>query len=576
MKTGWLPFLKSLFLKHPFLFWFVYSAVLFLLTHYFIGNYYEVYEFMHPALLSGKLMDGVPGDLTYPIVNIGLAHLYLWLYTLSANTPWYDGLMAITFILSTAVIFTSLAITLRPKTNTAVLIFFNTSIFFLFLADQIINWNITRTAFLTCIAAFVWFALVVIPQKLSRQNLLPLFLTGLLFTLGTIIRPETGELILLLAIGYLLLCYGLKKEVWLKSLPLFIPVLLIAGYVAYDRHTSTEFYMQVEPATDYQINIGNTISITEMKTTEDSMKYVALRAGIINDPSKISTAFIKRVAGNRSMFVFNSTNFYRAVTILQQSIKDSYPMFLVNLILLGIGIIFLWATPSALVRLLLFQLFFWSLIFGITYFMIMENRLFSPLLFFAAMAGILFLCQHNFHQVLHQQKSYGYTLSILFLAVTMAQLFSLQNTSVKYQADIKTNHLVYEQLKKEAAHKIIAPDTYTFMVIFFNNFLPFQTPDFSIFKKIFLLDIESLSLKPAYRTFLNNNCHCNSTHIEELYDYLYDHRQEVVLVGNAKRIHLFESYLKIVHHRAYSFTLLTTLPAGATAETTHLSTFQLH
>ncbi len=561
--------------KPVFLFHFAWSTLLFLLTKYFIGNYYEVYEFIHPATLCGKLMDGQPANIIYPIANVGLSGFYVWLYTLASNVPWYDYVMALTIIISVVVIFRAVHFTLREKTNTLVIVLLNTALFFIFIADQIVNWNITRGAFIACIAAFVWFALVVLPQKLSQQTLLPLLLNSLLFTLGTMIRPETGELILLLTIGYLFLSYGFKKEVWLKSLTLLIPVLIIAGYVAYDRHTSAEFYMQLEPATEYQIGIGNTISITEMKTPEDSIKYVALKAGIINDPQKISYAFVTRVIGNKSMFVFTSTKFYRAVNILQQNIYNSYPLFLFSLVLLFIGIIFLFATPLALVRYLLFHLFFWSLIFSITYFMIMESRLFSPLLFFSAMTSIVFLCQYNFHQVLHQQKWYVFAIPILFLAVAIVQFSSLQNTSTKYKADIKANHMVYEQLKKQAAHKILAPDANAFMIIFFNNFLPFQTPDFSIFKKVFLIDLEALSLRPAYRIFLNYNCHCNSTNLGEFYDYLYAHKKEVVFAGSAERFKLFETYLRIVHHRPYTFRTVSTLPNGATNETNGLSIFEI-
>lgn len=565
------PTSRYLFL---FLLYTVWAFLLFLFTKYCFGNFYEVYEFIHPATLSGSLTDSVPVSFISPIALFGLGEIYRKLYLTYPGFAWYDYGSATQIILSSALIFYSIHMLLKQYLSRLKILLYNTVVFFLFISETIVNWNCTRTAFLACIASFIFWISYQTTHLNSKLNWVSFVITALFFAVGIADRPEVGELLLLLIFIYFLCFPKIETKSILGFLPFLIPSFLIIGSIYYSTRSSTEFYDLLDPVTEYEIGVGNMVDVHQMKTIEDSMKFVALQSGILNDPQQISYAFVMRLVMPFPSGYFNFFSLSRALNILREIVCQHYPSILINVGVFLFVFYFLLGNARWRFRYLLFNLLFGLIIFGITYFMTMEGRLFAPLMFFYACAMILPTFQISILS-LSSKNNWMKLTSISFLLICGVLWFLRMNTTIKkYENDISKNRVVYEQLKKQTANKIIAPDANAFMVIFFNNFLPFQTPDFTIFKKIFLIDIESLSLKPAYRNFLDTNCICNSTNLGEFYDFLYAHKNEVVFTGSVERFKLFETYLQLVHHRPYRFHVISALPNGASTETSRLFTFQ--
>ncbi len=573
MKFNFSDRFYSAFQKHHFFFHLGLSAFLFLLVKFFLGNFYEVYEFFIPATLCGKLMDGMPANIIYPIANIGLGQVYIWLYSLNADVPWYDWMMAAFMVLSTAVVFSAIFASLCQQGRAWQITAFNVALFLLFIAEHIVNWNITRGAFIMCIAAFICFALILAERKFSMRMCCMLLANAALFILGFLVRPESGELILILGTGYLFFRYGFKKEIWLRFLPFIIPAVCVAGYLTYERHQSTEFYLQLEPITEYQIWLGNMVPISEMKTAEDSMKYVALKEGIVNDPEKISNEFVKRVVAGKSSLRLEKDLFVRAASILLESIKAYPHLLFLNLFLTTIFFVS-FIRKGKWLGYIFFHAFFWALIFSICYLMVMEPRIFGAALFFYTAGNLIFLFQSGcFSQF--KPNALKHSLIAAGCITILAQLYLMNISRNDYEKNIIQNRLRFQALENTARNNLLVPDANAFMIIFFNNFTPFQTPNFSAFKKVFMMDLETKSLHPGYRSYLDKNCGCNSADLGEFYDYLYSHKEEVVLVGELHRWQFFESYLKIVHHKNYSFKSVGFIPPITISTDLQTDTIQL-
>lgn len=528
------------------------SIILFLFTKFIIGNYYEVYECIPPTAISGKLMDGNPGNIIYPIASILLSDFYVILYSYLPNIPWYDYMMASYLIIACAIIFSAIHLYLTTEKNftTWKVILINCILFFLFIADNILNWNYTRTSFIVCISAFIWHTFSLLRHRQLIKNVYSTLTVLILFSLGTLIRPEVGQLICILIIIWSLFYKGLIKNFSLMILPYFFPVLLISGIIYFDRLTTDEFYIQLNPFTEYQIAHGNVVDICEIRTPEDSMKYIALRQGVLNDPENITIDFMNEIVDKNPISFLNCSMVKRAIEILKN--LASYYWHVVTLVLLlAITCTFhFWSIKHGGGRFLFFTMLYWAVVFSISCLMTMEARIFQPLLFLYLSCALLFLLKHRSFVI------NKFIIKILVMSIPVflsANLIQLMKTKNEYKYRILINRLRYEQLKEAANNKILVSDGAGSMILLSDNFLPFQNVDFSSFRKIFMIDMEAITLAPAYQYYLNKNCNCNPKSLGELFDYFYKNKKELILVGSPKRIKLFQDYLKVIYQKNYGF-----------------------
>jgi hypothetical protein len=183
----------------------------------------------------------------------------------------------------------------------------------------------------------------------------------------------------------------------------------------------------------------------------------------------------------------------------------------------------------------------------------MEMRVFVPIMLHTTLLNLLFFSNRIagcFSKLTASKKLF---LSIFLLFLSFYEINNLKDEAESYRKKIAQNKVGVEKLAEMAEGKIIVPDAYAFMVLFFNNFSPQALPDLAAFKAIYLMDIETLSLSPDYKLFLDKHCKCNSSDLAAFYDYLYSIRKDVVIVGNEQRIKFFEHYLREVRKRTYTF-----------------------
>jgi hypothetical protein len=522
------------------------SVVLFSIICVYIGFYCESYEYINTATFSGRITDNTPAYILYPITNIGLGHLYKLLFYYFPGFSWYNLAMTLFFIISVAAILYSLIISYNYKT--AFIIFF---FLIFFIADSIVNWNITRVSFLLCISASALLIAQISTPLFNNGGIISVVYT-VLYTIGYLIRPESGILIMLLNLPVLILIIGFNKKLISSSL-IFIPSILISVLIYTDKSTTNEFYVKLNPIEEYRIAKGNILPIDSMASVEDSMKYVALRSGMLNDPAIINYDFVNRIVSGGSFTLFNSDDIGQTVNKIKSLILDQQQMitvyFVVNALLLffitlSTREIFIW---GAIQLLLIITIWF------VTYLMTMEMRVFVPLMFNAILLNII-IFHDKLGQIFVRSKLYLlYVIVILLFFNVILAFVNIQNSSENYKSAIAQNRINLNQLKIASKNKILVPDANTFMILFFNNYLPVELPDLNAFNKVFLLDIETLSLSMDYRSFLDKNCNCNSTDLAEFYDYLFSIREDVVLAGDEERVRMFENYLRIVRKRNFYF-----------------------
>lgn len=87
-----------------------------------------------------------------------------------------------------------------------------------------------------------------------------------------------------------------------------------------------------------------------------------------------------------------------------------------------------------------------------------------------------------------------------------------------------------------------------------NSSFPFDIPDFSSFKKIYLFDSDVLYLVENYNAYLRENCNCNAGNYADFMDFLVTKKEELVIISNEERTDLMTYYCSKVRKENYLFT----------------------
>lgn len=536
------PFLYSVFL----------ATFLCLFAYAFLGIYYEEYESAFEAMFNGSFTEGIPWDNFFYMAYLGVGELFALLTTKLPRVMWHDWLLAFSLWLSVVVIFTSIWVRFQGQLKTWQIALFNIALFAIFILDNGLNFNLTRVSFLVCGAAFIWFALIALEKPFNRSQLPAYVLCSLLFILGFLIRIETGILLFGFMLSYVYARKGIGKDLLLKTLPFAIPTVLITGGVVYDIATTSQHYKLVETGAEYQMSLGNVVPLETMKTPEDSMRYMGLMGGIVNDPAYVSYSFIKSILAPKSPWEIDVRLLTRAVQLLAERLSRYYCILTIYGLLLICAFRLLWADKKALFRYLVYTACFWGLLFLITYKLKMEHRVLSPFLFFFVSGNFCLLLPHGFMQLV-KSKVIRVALAVVGIYAVAAATGQAYALTIDYKSNIKFNRERYAAFESAAKGKIVVPDFHVYKVMYFDNALPFKKREAGPFKKVFQMDMSAYSLIQPYRAYLDSNCKCNSADLGEFFDYLQANKQDFVFAGVPQRINLFQSYLNIVHHKAYIF-----------------------
>jgi DNA-binding XRE family transcriptional regulator len=181
----------------------------------------------------------------------------------------------------------------------------------------------------------------------------------------------------------------------------------------------------------------------------------------------------------------------------------------------------------------------------------MENRIFQPMISIFIVL-ILYKLLSNEALNINQLISKLIVLFVLPLSIFIS-VFDFKNISNNYQLRSHDNQFLNTKIRDTARGKILVPDYFVFIPMFFYSNRPFEQFEFKSFKNVFMLDIETYSLTPDYVTYLNKHCNCNSKDLASFFDYLFSIKEQVLIAGNERRIRVFENYLKLVRKRRYHF-----------------------
>lgn len=533
-----------------------------LLVHYVLGSEWDDYDGFAAQLFSGYLTPEPFWDF-YSFGELFVGHLYAALHKLAQPVPWFAIFLHFYFITSTTILLFVFAELVKRKylQIKAWVMFVLTSVIFL-LVFSIDIIHLTHTvAFLfsgSALLGIMW----LMNQSYNSWRRSAFYLGFLLlFTIGFLTRTETG-LGASLVVGVFLLLYEKSfKRLLQILLPPALVAIVIMGYVSY-RSNEIPFLKAVELNLFYVADGYQNKPNYSNQSAIDSIKHEAIVGFFVNDESELTVELIQQMAEEKMEYEaanpapYSHSLFVAWFLVQPRILENLFLCLFDSLLLLFTFLLFFQRKPARkfIVFFVGYQVFFLLTLLSLAYFVKMENRHFIPLLQLHTFCNLLFVIEAG--AVDYFTKSFRSLtfFSTLIFALCIAALFKNFQEKKISATRIEKYKAAIEEVNEIGKGKILLLDVNSSALIHGTTFSLVKLPNIS---KILLYDMGELALIPNYKKYLDKECHCNSSHVPEFYQYLYENREQVLFISTDSRINFIQNYLRIVHHLGFRFAKIT-------------------
>jgi hypothetical protein len=529
------------------LFW---TLLFYLLT----GIEWDFYDGFVTNFPSGYLTGEPYGD--FYIYGFALmSYLYAFLHTVIQPVPWFSLFSLFFFLAGTSIITSTLLNLLQSRVKKQWHLFVIGSVVFLLLfVSSLTALSLTGISFLCCGIALIGISRL---GNYRGRNAAYYISFLIVYTWGFLMRFESGLGGSLIVGVFIILTANSFKQILKILLPPALIALSILYYVQ-QIAKSVPFLYNTEAAMVYVADGVNDPDYYSGKSAKDSIKIRAVKGFFMNDEEELTEAFINNLSKYKAQAVENVhiswvERIQKAWAITLPCIKADLTGCLLNILLLMmllwlyINFKFSFRTLAALV---LFQLFFWLVVFAVAYWVKMEYRHFSPMMQLYSICNLLFL----FYRGSVCPVSFSAPTSRIFFVVVILLLgFKLQGAAQKSsetKQTLKIQEEAVREVNKIAKGKILLLDVNSRQIVHGTVSSVVKFPDV---KKILFYDMGELPIIPGYKKILDEACDCNSSRMKDFYRYLYQNRNDVVVISADSRVELISGYLRLVHNSDYRF-----------------------
>lgn len=529
---------KKLYQQNGLSFWLLLNSglVSVILLHFnFIAPHFD------DMFCVWKLIMGESGSYTrnYNYSNdlLLLQYLFQWLYGLNPDFSW----LPLSFILFTCLSFVLIFNTIVFVAKKSALNTFSV-VALLLLVSLIFTPNLmwvhhTRTAFLMCGAALV---LTQVTYIYIEDNRLRIYLSGFAvfwFIIGLLFRPEAAiaALLLFTPLLFILANYNLRQTLRQIAFPAMAVMIFIA-YYSWNIHYNDSFYYQLEPDVEYEImDRKNIVPLSDMKTLEDTAKYLAATNWMLGDVNKTTPEFLRSIINKKSSSAYTLNIIKMEQSMFETLQGNKYFLLLVvaSFIILFLTISFQKAIFATLW--ILFGLILLSLSFSINNY----DRIVQPFLFIfsSGIVLVLFSCSS-----LSKKRTVVIILILLFATILLIP----KSLSVMYKQSANLSNR--ENTLQQTINSIIYSHPERKYVAIIGNYFVFNTGVFKPFigfgdKQLILTEIGQYSCNPEFLKAISKHTGCKGEDFKCRIKFIYKHRSEFIIIAKRQRLELYKNYL---------------------------------
>lgn len=468
----------------------------------------------------------------------------IWLQTNFKQVPWM-GLLITGCLLISNTLFTYLLLRRFMQVASASLKYSLLALLPLLAATQIYGYyrpSMTGTGLLMTGCAFL--LSLELPFNGKRSWIFAIAIIAWCL-LATCIRFETlggGLIIALYGLCNLSPAYpgkdlvSLIKRCLLPGLPALALVLLITSGLQNEpflKQTEVDLYIAAD---------GNSADREIAAVTpEDSIKEVAIKRFFLNDETVLTPAYIHQLAlttiSNKQKLAGHSDQFMQRLwRLASPTLLAHWPYAVLNTLLLLFALLL---SLKASMRMLVYQLLFWLVIFSLAYLVKLEDRHYLYLVQLFTYGNVLLFFKITQGKNLLPLSAAGY----LFAGFAVYNIHSHQpGVSQRLQH----LHLAEQEINSLTAGKILLLDGES-KDVFLGT--PFTLRRFAPARDIVFYDMGQMPVITEYRQHLDTLCQCNSRNITEFYSYLLSHKNELCIISTEERVTFITTYLQLIHQK---------------------------
>lgn len=543
--------------------WCLLAAFLLHIAAYLIwGLYYNEYtDKFFTAYVDGSFDNGITKPIFY---NYGfftaISQVMAWGYCILPQFNWYGIIGQVFLIFTTGGFLFLLRSLFQSFSAQRRLIALATVALVLFWFYHIVLYRTTELSFLAC--GISTFALVLSFAPPVSENMGSLTIARayflVLILLSALIRVEPVLMCSVMLAPYALLVVGDRRN-WPGMVKVALVVLVGFGG-AYGLYMSAlgpgaAKFKEIRVYTHTIWDFGQDNSDLTLHSAADSVKLEAAQQFFISDETGMDGAFYQSIGILPLEKSLSSLPGYlpdlkmrmqRAVGIWLELMKSQWVLFgaFVFAMVGAMAVLLYNSRWLEWMYLMLLQMWFWLILFGITVFMKMELRVFCPLLTLNLLALLWLPCYWLFGKGSSKRFS-GLIVMSTWSLVLMMGLFRFQDMRV-VTADYK------QAAQNIRAFKTELLNTHADKTIFFNSISwqllyadLFDTNELQQKVKLLALDNGELFMYPSHQQTMQQ--WCGSAGLGDIGNCILDRKDEVLFVSSTDRMQLIERYMQTVY-----------------------------
>jgi len=536
--------------------------LLLLIIYFLFYGFYDdaITESYWDAYMRGLLVK--ESSVGYVYIHLFTSYIYISLYKLFPYIPWYWVITIVFFYLVTVQLFYLLSILIDWKFSIKdfglgiILIL----VFHLFWYENFLSYQFTKLVILLS-----GFSIMLLLERFRKEKLrfknLPYFLINImLFSFALLSRNQATYHVLLLLIVYAFLSGISYSRIAVVFSPLILLVILVACYFQFSNNEWVKQSNKVEPYIFTMLDAGYAHPLSEQKTHSDSVKYLGFQQWFFADrqvytAEYLSTITYESIFTPEHLFHINwKEKLMDEAKKIDYALKRNVWLFLLNVCLFLILFKRIFNDEgSVFLRFAIYQLFFWSMIFGVAVLIKMEDRFLSPMLLVWTASNFMFVTINTKKQ---QKDLTVKKMFLYFVILSIVPAWKNYNT-FKIVSRYEKKELNYvSQVWKETdslfSGKIIVPDQYA--AVQFSLTCPFRNPHFTKNNKILGYDMGYNTLYPPFVKELEQII--GSSQFDDFYKYLYHNKEKVVFMADEERLKWTKDYLRTIYNLRYDFRII--------------------
>lgn len=466
---------------------------------------------------------------------IGLKDIYKFLQDLFPSISVFATCQVFLACLSLYYTLYSVNSYLKDKTSVNIRVLFSLLISICFL-ENIISISHTRYA-----SIFAGVALInIFWNKTDKKSYLYHFA---FYMLGFLTRPESGlGMLFIVGVAYLIYSLNLKSLIKKSILPALAIIIFNTTFYIHHKYTD-RFEIKIEPDIEYAFSTNRVIPLGNMENALDSFRYEMAINAMFIDTSFVNVAFLKSLVSNQ--YEINQIGIINSISTIIGLHK--YYLLFISFISFSLLILCIKKEWKLCLKVLLFQLFLFTLLVYLDYNVRVEERHFYSI-------QILSLIITSYH-VFNTQLIYRKKFLPFYLLFGFALLFSIKHSlknalgnQIQVAEDVECLESIIENFEGVYQNRTVITSISSFHL--FDRKYSF-TNDRYTKNRYIMYDLTNHTTIPRYMAYLSEICACDAQKPKEFLKWA--NMEKAIFISTDKRFELMEKYMDLTQSTEMKF-----------------------